>query len=85
MSWSFTGVGKPAALKSALDAELQNYSGQSRKEFEQVQPHLKALLDAAHDESAVSLSANGHASFQDSKRTYANVSVELKQLSKLYA
>lgn len=85
MSWSFHGVGKPAALKAAIDKELANYGqGQSRDEYEQAAPHLKGLLDAAHEDAAVSVSASGHATLQDGKRSYAQVDVTIKQLGTLY-
>ncbi len=84
MSWSFTGVGTAAALAAAIDQDVEKYTGQSREEFAQVAPHLKGLLAAAHDEAAVALSASGHASFSDGKRTYAVVSVEIKQLGAIY-
>jgi hypothetical protein len=84
MSWSFSGVGKPDALKRALDNQLSQYSGQSKEEFEQAAPHLKSLLDCAHDQAAVSVSANGHATFVDGKRTHAHVQVTIQQIGTLY-
>lgn len=84
MSWSFNGVGKPAALKAAIDKAAEGYSGQSKAEFDDVIPHLKGMLDAAHEEAAVSIEANGHASFADGKRTYANVFVKVQQLGTIY-
>lgn len=85
MSWSFNGIGKPQALKTAIDADMQRYTGQSREEFEHAAPHIKGLLDAAHEDAAVSVNANGHASFTDGNRTSASVFVEIKQLGKIYA
>lgn len=85
MSWSFHGVGRPSALKAAIDADLGNYgAGQSREEYEQAAPHLKGLLDAADDNTAVSVVANGHASFVNGKRQSAYVSVDIKTLGKIF-
>lgn len=84
MSWSFTGVGKPSAVKAGIDAAVETYSGQSREEFERAAPHLKGLLDMAHDDAAVSVAANGHETFVGARRTYASVDVTIKQLGKIY-
>ncbi len=81
MSWSFSGIGKPAALKAGIDRELQNYGpGQSRDEFEGAATHLKGLLNAAHDHALVRVEASGSAGFVDGKRISANVAVSIVQL-----
>lgn len=83
MSWSFNGVGKPEALKRAIDADVARATGQSREEYEQVAPHLKGILDAAHADAAVQISANGHATFTNGERTYAYIAVDIKQIGTL--
>lgn len=85
MSWSFYGVGKPAALKAAIDKELSNYgTGQSADEFAAAAPHLKGLLDCADENAAVSVSATGHASFSNGVKTYQQINADIKQLGQLY-
>jgi hypothetical protein len=60
MSWAITKVGKPEALKRAIDASVEQYSGQSREEFAQAAPCLMGLLDMAPAASAISLNASGY-------------------------
>lgn len=84
MSWSFQGVGTPAALKAAIDVEGAKATGQSKEEYDQAAAHLKGLLDAANDASAVHVEASGSASFVNGARTYAYISVSIKQLGRLY-
>jgi hypothetical protein len=70
-------------LKAAIDRDVDNYSGQSREEYDQAAPHLKGLLDCADPEHAVLISAGGHASYSAGERTYASVAVEIRQVGKL--
>jgi hypothetical protein len=87
MSWSVNLVGKPEALKRALDAYGDKLTDQSKEEFDAAPPHLKGLLDAADEKSAVLLNASGHASFNvidgERKRIYSNIGVDIRQLGYL--
>ena len=60
MSWAITKVGKPEALKRAINAEVEKYTGLSKEEFSQAAPCLMGLLDMAPAASAVSLNASGY-------------------------
>jgi hypothetical protein len=44
MSWSFSCIGKPAAVAAALDEFSATQNGQSKLEFDAAAPHLKALV-----------------------------------------
>lgn len=43
MSWSISLIGKPANIIAALDGAADQFTGQSRLEFEAALPALKAL------------------------------------------
>jgi len=60
MSWGIQKVGKPEALKRAIDAEVEKYSGLSHEEFANVSLHLQGLLDWANPDVVMSLVASGH-------------------------
>lgn len=94
MSWSFNGVGKPEALKRALDSRSaqmgEDPAGNpsknlSRYEFDHAKAHLGALLDAADQDAVVSLNASGYASIDHETAvvTPKNISVEIKQIGLL--
>jgi hypothetical protein len=94
MSWSFSGVGKPAALKRALDERSEGMGTDpagdpkknlSRFEFDHAKAHIGALLDAADQESAVSINAGGYASIDgDGVVTPKSLNVEIKQLGVIH-
>lgn len=85
MSWSFRGVGKPAALKAAIDKDVENHSGQSKAEYAAAAPHLKGLLDQAAENAGITLAANGHASYLDGNKIDSYINVELKQIGQVYS
>ena len=63
MSWSFSAMGKPEAVKRAIDESNNNkYTGQSLEEWNEAKPALLALVGANHG-NIVKVSANGSASF----------------------
>jgi hypothetical protein len=86
MSWSIQAIGKPEAVKSAIDKAIEGYgpkapNNQSRAEFEEAQPHLHGLLDLIVGASnVVKLSASGHASFVDGAKTQGTCSVAIETL-----
>jgi hypothetical protein len=94
MSWSFNGVGTPAALKRALDKQSDTLGSDpggdptknlSRYEFDHAKAALGALLDAADQDAAVALNASGYASIDGAGVvTPKSVTVEIKQLGRLY-
>lgn len=64
MSWSITAVGRPEAVEAAIDKQAAAYtSGPSKLEIDEVVPHLKALVALARGNSAVRLTAAGHANW----------------------
>lgn len=68
MSWSFSAIGSPANVANALDEYSATLSGQSKVEFDDALPHLKALtLQNFNNVSPehcpnVKLEASGHGS-----------------------
>ena len=81
MSWSLSIIGKPEKVAEELDRQSAIFTGQSKEEFDAALPHLKVLvLQNVGDNLIVQLSANGHATIADGKRTYGTVYVNLTQL-----
>lgn len=80
MSWSLRLIGDPEKVAAALDKEGEKLTGQSRTEFDEVKPHLQAIV-RANMGSMVDLKASGHASFSNTegKKLYGSVFVELSQ------
>ena len=79
MSWSIQKVGKPEALKRAIDVGVEQYSGQSKEEFAMAAPHLKALLDMAPPSCAYALNASGYGRLDpDGKFIPDGLNVEIK-------
>jgi hypothetical protein len=94
MSWSFSGIGRPEALKRALDKHSEQLgtdpagdprANLSRYEFDAAKSHLAGLLDAADQQTAVALTASGYASIDHATGvvTPKSVSVDLKPLGTL--
>ncbi len=44
MSWSISVIGKPSAVCEEVDRQGASMSGQSKLEFDEAAPHLKALV-----------------------------------------
>ena len=63
MSWSFSAVGKPDAVKRAIETQNSGLTGQSLAEWQEAQPALLALVGANVGNVAVRVNASGHASF----------------------
>ena len=88
MSWHFSGVGKPDALKRAIDTEVQGYgdpaTSQSRREYDEAAPALKTLIGAAPAGAVVSDTASVHASFDDhANRNGGGINVDIKTIGML--
>lgn len=85
MSWSIAVVGTSAGICAELDRYGETLTDQSKEEFAEAKPHLKALVSLCVGETnALQLVANGHADFtQDPNdplhrtRTYSHVAVSL--------
>lgn len=64
MSWSFSAVGKPDAVKRAIEASSNNNcTGQSLDEWNDAKPALLALVGANVGNVAVKVNACGSASW----------------------
>lgn len=89
MTWCFSGVGRASKMPEAIDRAIETYGeasevNQSRKEFELVAPHLKALCLMNTDDDAISVNANGHAVFDsDGKMTYGSCLVKIEFVGSL--
>lgn len=79
MSWSISFVGTPEKISEALIAHSDKVSGQSKQEFEEALPHLKALVES-NTQGCFQVIANGHAQFTDGKKTYGYLNVKIEQL-----
>jgi len=78
MSWSVSASGKPADVAAAIDTAVARYGpGQSRDEFEEAAPHLKGLVACAGPEQTLTVSASGHATFVDGKKTYGAITASI--------
>jgi hypothetical protein len=79
MSWSVQIIGKPEKVAAELDAESAKLTEQSKIEYDEALPHLKAMvLQNVGQDYLVEINANGHATFVNGKRTYGSVNVTLK-------
>ncbi len=83
MSFSVQFIGKPEAIKRKLNEESARLQDQSKEEFDAIKPALDAILDQQVGNGAISLSANGHASFSGGAKLYGNCNVEIKSLGQL--
>jgi len=83
MSWGISKVGKPEALKRAIDAAVEGYSGLSKEEFAKAAPHLKGLLDLAVPGVVTLLNASGHGHMAAGEFVPDNLSVEIRPLGLL--
>jgi hypothetical protein len=90
MSWTVAIVGRPHAIKKALEAQAGSLTGQSREEYERALPHLVALVTLNEpsnelSKDAVEIVASGHASIRthgDGTKTvdYSSCNVSIKRL-----
>lgn len=79
MSWSVDASGKPADVAAAIDKAVAGYGpGQSKDEFEEAAPHLKGFVSCAGADQIVTVSASGHATFVDGKKTYGAITATIK-------
>ena len=83
MSFSVTFIGKPEAIKRKLDEESARLTDQSKAEFNAIKPALETILDQHVGGYAVSLNANGHASFSNGVKTAGQCQVEVKAIGRL--
>jgi len=81
VSWSFQAVGKPEAVKRAIEESSNNkLTGQSLEEWNEAKPALLTLVGANVGNVAVTVNANGHASFSDGVKTQGQCSVAIQSL-----
>ena len=80
MSWSFSAVGKPDAALRSLDTQNTGLTDQSKREWDEAKPALKALVGANVGNVAVKVSANGHASFTNGVKTSGQCSCVIESL-----
>ena len=79
MSFSLSTTGTPEEVKAAIQAESDRLTDQSKAEFDAIKLALETLVDQQVGNGAVTLSANGHASFNGKgTKTYGSVSVTIK-------
>jgi len=84
MSWSNSWIGKPDAIKAAMDRYGETLTGNSKEEFETVKPHLAGLLDQnTGGGGVVHLDANGHAYTNQDGTRVGQCSVTLRTLGVL--
>lgn len=77
MSWSNRWVGKPDAIKRAMDRYSEKLTMQSKDEFDDAKPKLAALLDANTHDGVLALDANGHG-YTDSRDGKRIVTLNVK-------
>lgn len=81
MSWSFYGLGKPAALKREVTRQCEGMSAScSRREMEAVLPALQTLLDNAPSNTVMNLAASGHGYEKDGVIEPQGLSLDLKAI-----
>lgn len=82
MSFQFQAIGKPAAIIGAVDKAIEQYTGQSRKEFEDAAPSFKTLVSqTVGEKTIIKASISGHASFDAvGEKTQGTCSVAIDPL-----
>jgi hypothetical protein len=61
MSWSIGFIGKPEKVIEALEAQSAKFSDQSKVEYDEALPHLKALISQNFGfDYPVKITAAGH-------------------------
>lgn len=84
MSWSVNYIGTPEKILAAMDDLSTKLNGQSKLEFDEALPHLKALVSSnVGSQTGFWLIANGHATITEGVKTYGYLSVDLKQVGDL--
>ncbi len=82
MSWSFSAVGKPAAVTKAIEESSNNkLTDPSLTEWNEAKPALLMLVGANLGGGiVVKVNANGHGSFTDGKKTSGQCSCVIESL-----
>lgn len=86
MSWSISVIGTPENVCKALDEESGKLTGQSKVEFDDALPHLKAIVaqnfaSAPYVCPLIDLEASGHGSAQADPVNKVDVRQVQRQLS----
>lgn len=80
MSWSVIIIGTPEKISTALDEHSTKCEGQSKVEFDDALPHMKALVNQnfGSDNPVVKIIANGHgyAEGEVQKQRYFSLTIE---------
>lgn len=77
MSYSVSFIGKPSKISEALSNYSEKLSGQSKQEYDEALPHLKALVESNVGDKVVQINANGHASFTNGEKTEGHCQVTI--------
>jgi len=86
MSWSLNVIGRPEDLVRELEIQSTRLTGDSKAEFDQAAPHLKALIEmnvGGRDGAPpiLAVNANGHACRTDGVVTYSQASVRIHSVT----
>lgn len=81
MSWSVQILGKPEKIIEKMETYSAQLTGQSKTEFDEVLPHLSALIrQAVGDSVLLNVSASGHARFDGNTKVDGTISVAIQPL-----
>jgi len=82
MSWNITIIGKPENVSTALSAESEKISGQSKIEYDAALPHLQALVKETFGDNTplVKLEASGHGMATADKQVMRQLSVSIQPI-----
>ena len=84
MSWSNRWIGKPSAIVRAMEAYSLTLSGNSKNEFDQAAPAIKALISMNDDKKCIDVDGNGHAYHAPvASESYSTCQVTIKSLGTL--
>jgi hypothetical protein len=78
MSWSIGFIGKPEKVIEALDAQSAKFNDQSKVEYDEALPHLKALVAQNYGHMyPVKITAAGHGTSGENGNRQLTASIEL--------
>lgn len=82
MSWSIAIIGKAENVVKALDEQSEKLSGQSKIEYDDVLPHMKAIVSQnfGNENVCISVSASGHGYAVDGEQKNRTASVRIENI-----